>query len=81
MYLMTLKVAKDRHTLASGPNYAGIAHFGPVRANNAEVVVEAAPAGMAAGAEGAHPPLRWTMIPSAASAMSQRIIRYIVYLQ
>jgi hypothetical protein len=27
MYVMTLKVAKDRHTLTLGPKFAGIAKF------------------------------------------------------
>jgi hypothetical protein len=30
MYMMTLKVAKDCHTLTSGPKFAGIANFGDV---------------------------------------------------
>jgi hypothetical protein len=30
MYVMTLKVAKDCHTLTLGPKYAGIANFGDV---------------------------------------------------
>jgi hypothetical protein len=30
MYVTTLKVAKDHHTLTSGPKCAGIANFGDV---------------------------------------------------
>jgi hypothetical protein len=30
MYITTLKVAKDCHTLASGPKFVGIANFGDV---------------------------------------------------
>ncbi len=31
MYVVTLKVAKDRKTLTSGPKFAGMANFGDVR--------------------------------------------------
>jgi hypothetical protein len=31
MYVTTLKVAKDRHTLTLGPKFTGIAKFGDVR--------------------------------------------------
>jgi hypothetical protein len=33
MYVTTLKVAKDRHTLVSGPKFAEIAYFGNVETN------------------------------------------------
>jgi hypothetical protein len=33
MYVMTLKVAKNRHTIVSGPKFAGMAQFGNI-ANN-----------------------------------------------
>jgi hypothetical protein len=34
MYVMTLKVAKARHTLTLGPKFAGIAHVGSAKAKN-----------------------------------------------
>jgi hypothetical protein len=33
MYVTTLKVAKNCHTIVSGPNFAGIAQFGNVATN------------------------------------------------
>ncbi len=33
MYVMTLKVAKNRHTIVLGPKFAGIAQFGNIGTN------------------------------------------------
>jgi hypothetical protein len=82
MYVTTLKVAKARRALTSVPKFAGIAHFGPVGANNYRGGGGGGTSGGGAGVEGANHLPGWTMTPPAAAATSQMISdTYIVYSQ
>jgi hypothetical protein len=58
MYVMTLKVAKDCHTLTSGPKFARITKFMSDHSSAMTVAVAVAEAEVeakAAGVDGAHP--------------------------
>jgi hypothetical protein len=59
IYVMTLKAAKDQHTLTLGPKLAGITKFGMSELDQSSTmaVVEAEVEAKAAGVDGAHPHL------------------------